>query len=195
MATPTFANAFLIDLDNPSIGVEFQGLPDDWSLEKGANWEDITILGRSEPVKSYGSSGARTFSLTLFFRVTSDPEVDLLPQVRFLEAVNYANYDQGVDRPPVLLFGWGSWISTRVVSKITSQKFMGPWTLRDLYPTAAEVTLSLEETNVKPFGYTEVRLGRNKTTGRTNVDVSRVRGSRSDSFVRPNPVTNRVSRG
>lgn len=53
--------------------LEFTELPEELSLTRSANYIDIDIVGRSEPLKSYSNSPSTTFDFSVKFVAVGDP--------------------------------------------------------------------------------------------------------------------------
>ena len=53
--------------------LEFTELPEELSLTRSANYIDIDIVGRSEPLKSYANSPSTTFDFSVKFVAVGDP--------------------------------------------------------------------------------------------------------------------------
>ena len=53
--------------------LEFTELPEELSLTRTANYIDIDIIGRSEPLKSYANSPSTVFDFSVKFVAVGDP--------------------------------------------------------------------------------------------------------------------------
>jgi len=157
---PNLTSAYIVDLDNPQDKLEFQFMPPEIEEDKIADWEHFTIIGRSEPVQGWGSSGPRTFNLTLRFIAGDLTPEEVKQKVDFCRSLVYPDYAANLTPPPDLLLIVGKLFSSQVICKSYRTKYMSPWDTITLLPYQAEVTFTFEEVNQFPFGKKEVRSGR-----------------------------------
>ena len=150
--------------------IPFQFMPKTITDTKVAIYNDIAIVARSSPLKSYVQSQARQITFTLDFFAA--PEAGLgfiLPpliksRIDALRALVYPSYDfSGIKPPPRCLIRIGAQLSMIGVCKQVSVMYNNetmPWTLLPL-PLAfgASVTLTFEETLNIPLSNDEVRFG------------------------------------
>lgn len=171
---PAFS-CFIVVLDR-KIGLKvtdiipFQFMPKTVTDTKVAVYNDISIIARSTPLKSYVQSQARQITFTLDFFTAPQPGLGFIipPLIRnridALRALTYPIYDvSGVKPPPRCLVRIGAQLSMIGVCKQVSVMYNNeliPWTLLPL-PLAhgASITLSFEETLNIPLSYDETRMG------------------------------------
>lgn len=71
------------------------------SDSKGANYADVTAIGRSFPIKNYAYSENRTISWTAHFMVCKEgDQIDILRKVNLLRACVYPSNDESPYAPP-----------------------------------------------------------------------------------------------
>jgi len=83
---------------------KFQLMPNEITLEKGTNWEDVEIPGRSVPLKFYRSSNSEKLLLNLQL-VTSmfqgdNAEAMVYQAIRNLKSMPYPDYSGRYVKPP-----------------------------------------------------------------------------------------------
>lgn len=172
--------------------IRFHYMPESISESKSSIWKPVDILGRSEPIRFYSSSGIRKIDLTLMFHVREagivlsdtnlndntigplvpDHENDIEINVRFLRSLVYPDYSDSARAaftpapPPVVLLKIGDWLFMRsIVTNVIVDRH-GPWSLPALFPNRVEVKISFEEFNVKPYDGNEVFNGSDNVTER-----------------------------
>jgi len=177
--------AYLRDLDAPrsdtSTTLVFGYIPEEFSESKTANWNLVDIPGRSEPIVGYVNSTVREFSLTLLFMagvgqskyvnaesgyvdtgtsVDDDDARAVKKKVDWIRSLTYPDYDNpNFVRPPHrVLLCIGKLIKSVCVVSTVGVNYKAPWD-ENLLPLVAEVSLTLQEVNKVPPGYTEVRNG------------------------------------
>jgi hypothetical protein len=175
--------AYLWDEENPGDLCVFQNMPTEFSDSKSADWSDTVIPGRSEPIKGYAASSARSFSLNITFVESMDqgdtpgfvgPVGPGFPapapwyvrdKVNFCRSLVYPDYDAGdlVQPPHTVIFVVGKLIRSRCVCKDVGVTWKGPWDPVSLIPMIAEVQMTLEEVNTLPWGQKDVRAGMDLT--------------------------------
>lgn len=104
---------------------------DAFEENKAANYADINIIGRSEPLLGYSGSGPRTFTIPLIFaaaEVGTHWEQVMKP-VWLIRSWLYPDYatPRVPNVPPALLLVMGSWLSQRVVARSATIRYHGPW--------------------------------------------------------------------
>ena len=118
-------------LGQPAGRIIFQYMPESFTETKQVNWADTDIIGRSEPVVGYRSSGPRIFNitLTLVAGLTPDPVFDVIRPLWLVRSWAYPNYtDTKVpNTPPKLLFVIGSWMIQQVILLRYDIKYTAPW--------------------------------------------------------------------
>jgi hypothetical protein len=170
--TTSALNEYVLGSSNELI---LQGIPPEIQDQKSANWSPTSILGRSEPIQGYGDSAPRSITLNLMFIESlhggdkglsnSMDNQYVRESVQFLQSLVYPNYDGGrIQPPPTCLLVIGSWLNMRFITKDVATTWKGPWSIPNLTPMVAEVSLTIEEVNYIPWGSTEVRFGANQGT-------------------------------
>lgn len=151
--------------------IRFQFMPKTISDIKSANYNDIQIIGRSSPFKSYANSGARGLAFALdFFANPESGSADMTPKkikayIDRLQALVhpiYSNYT--VAPPPRCIVSIGQQIPSVVcVCKsvnVTYNNQINPWTSQrqagGFYAFGATVQLAFEEVQEIPLGYFNV---------------------------------------
>lgn len=104
---------------------------DAFEENKSANYADINVIGRSEPILGYAGSGPRTFTIPLVFaaaEVGTHWEQVIRP-VWLIRSWLYPDYatPRLPNVPPALLLVMGSWLSQRVVARSATIRYHGPW--------------------------------------------------------------------
>lgn len=129
-----FLNSVIILEADPVQRVHFQVFPDPITDTKAVQWADVSVVGRSEPVKIYAGSGPRQFAFLLTFFASVDADDDGTPEqvkkkVEFCQSLTYPQTTRAgiVAFPPVCILVVGNLISARVVAKQMSVKYTGPW--------------------------------------------------------------------
>lgn len=120
----------------------FQMMPEAISESRKANWVDIPIIGRSEPIRAYANSEARKFSLTLQFFVSVDQAdegqmIRLRNKIDFLRSLVLPDeVNNIVIPPPVVFFIIGNQIYSRCIVNSVDIVHKDPWLprLEDFQP-------------------------------------------------------------
>jgi len=76
--------------------LEIQYVPTKLGISRGANWAEIAILGRNNPIYQY-TGGSNSLHLTLDFYSEQDNREDVVEKCRLLESWTMNN---GFDEPP-----------------------------------------------------------------------------------------------
>jgi hypothetical protein len=139
--------AMLIDLTT-SERLYFTFMPSSFSERKEAQYAQVSILGRSEPILGYSHSTGRVFSITLTFAAHQNPpQIDVLDKVRLIRSWVYPKYGAGAPTvPPRLLLKIGRWLSQRVVLLEYNITYKAPWG----YSPVSVAEDSWAETGVDP---------------------------------------------
>lgn len=178
-ARPT-ENAYLAQLKEGELEavVTFDYLPQTFSETKSANYSNINVIGRSEPIAGYAHSGPRVFQISLVFAANSDAEKEVLAPVRLLRSWLYPDYSTPSvpQTPPPLLFGVGKWLEQRVILLRADVKYHGPFRYsvvngqssdNYLAPMWAEVGVAMQEVaptgSDTPYGTHQVRIGADRS--------------------------------
>lgn len=149
--------------------IPFQFMPKTISDVKSAIYQDIQIIGRSSPFKSYSASSARTITFTLDFYTApeqgSDQPTprDIKGTIMSLQALLYPNYkDYSIAPPPKCIVHIGDQVNMLGICKTVSVSYNAqqiPWTsIRQsgaYHMFGASVALSFEEVKTIPIGYLE----------------------------------------
>lgn len=173
-------SAYIKDLSTNEV-LTFGYIPEEISDTKAANYAQIEIPGRSEPVFGYVSSGPRELSLHLKFiagigqtkyaALTSDGEtpsnsalvadntLTVLTKTRWLQSLMYPDYSTSdYTLPPhQVLLSIGLLIKSVCIIPSVNVTYKAPYD-EYLLPFIVEVDLSLYEVNKVPLGYQDVRL-------------------------------------
>lgn len=127
--------------------VEFTYMPQQFSEAKQAEYSQVPIMGRSEPLLGYGSSTGRIFQIGLSLLATGDKggsrdtpdwqqraaEEEVIKPLRLLSSWVYPDYrNDRMSIPPRLLLVIGSWLSIRVVLINYSAQYMAPYGRQDV---------------------------------------------------------------
>lgn len=171
-AAVVIQQAFLVDIDSPNRErLVFGWMPISISDEKAANWESVSIIGRSEPIMGYSDSGPRNFGFEFEFYASlfqSDQDnlggltgYDIVKQkVDWLRSLSYPDYTGQYLKPPHrVLLSIGALLKSIVICTSCNATYEGPWNER-LLPMIAKVSIALQEVNRIPFSYEQVREGR-----------------------------------
>jgi hypothetical protein len=171
-------NAYLKDMENGEI-LNFGYIPEEISDTKAANYAQIDVPGRSEPIFGYINSGPREFSLHLKFiagigqtkfaastedetpanvALITDSPVSVLVKTRWLQSLMYPDYSKAdYTLPPhKVLLSVGLLIKSVCIVPSVNVTYKSPYD-QNLLPFIAEVDISLQEVNTIPFGFSDIR--------------------------------------
>lgn len=150
--------------------IPFQFLPEMVRDSKVAVYNDIAVIGRSSPVKSYSHSGARTINFALQFFAAPEAGLRMIDPVliktrvdalRALVVPDYSGFV--VQPPPRCIIHLGLQMAFMGVCKSVSVSYQGgsPWSLapQPILAHHATVDLAFEEALNIPLSNTETRLG------------------------------------
>jgi len=139
-------DAMIIDLLETRV-LEFVYMPAEFSESKAAEWANVNILGRSEPIVSYSHSGPRVFNLNLWFIVHGERSYaqEILEPIRLIRSWVYPYYstqERGqpntrLSTPPTLLFVVGSWLRQRCIAQRYNITYRAPWGRDDVNLSSA----------------------------------------------------------
>jgi len=174
----------LYDLVKPGLReIRVEYMPPSFSESKSANYAQVPILGRSEPLLGYQGSGPRVFTITLHFAsMGQDPWTDVIKPIQLIRSWLYPDYTQDLPNiPPRVLFVVGAWLSSRCVAARADVTYHAPWgrlpfsrqafspgsaggAERDsMVPYWAEVNLVLQEvtenSNTTPWDHYDIDTG------------------------------------
>lgn len=149
--------------------IPFQFMPDSIGDSKTANYNDINIIARSMPIKSYAHSSSRMINFTLDFFTSPEQGLKIISplllktRIDALRALVYPEYTPfAIKPPPRCLVHIGAQLAFLGVCRSVSVSYsnQAPW---DLNPIAlahhAKVALTFEESLNIPLSNMEVRLG------------------------------------
>lgn len=156
-----YSLGYLYDLTN---GGSFKFILPEFSEQYSANYDAISIPGRSADVQSYTSTSSpqRTVSLQLMageglYAYGEDSEDALLNDIAFIKSLCYPDYETSIVKPPpiVLLYLGPSSILKGVMTScsINGKK---PFT-RDGRPMYFEVNFTVVQATDNPADYKDVR--------------------------------------
>lgn len=128
-------SAGLFLASDPTKGVRFQMWPDNIQDSKVVNWSNIEVIGRSEPILAFHSSGSRELAFMLLFAASVDEADDIgvakvQERVNFLKSCSYPTKSKETGfstMPPVLTLIVGDLIYTRCVIKSIDISWAGTW--------------------------------------------------------------------
>lgn len=156
-------------MDNKGSGLDhipFQFMPKTITDNKQALYNDIQIIGRSSPFKTYSGSSARGISFTLDFYASPEQGMDdntpkqIKRVIDRLQALVHPIYQKNVmNPPPRCLVHIGDQIEMVGVCKNVTVNYVNsttPWTgsMRGgTYAFGASVALAFEEVQDIPLGY------------------------------------------
>jgi hypothetical protein len=120
----------------------FQMMPDNVLESRKANWVDIPIIGRSEPIRAYANSEARKFNLTLMFAVSVDQAdggemIRLRNKIDFLRSLVLPDQVNNIlIPPPTVFFVLGNQLYSRCIVNSVDIVHKDPWLprLEDFQP-------------------------------------------------------------
>ena len=136
-----------------------------------ANWEDVEILGRSVPIRTYSNSSGRSFSLTLNFSASmyqndDGSYVGLEIKLAFLRALVYPEYGEIIRPAPKCILSIGQWLKMPCVISDLSISRKPPWDLQTMIATVAEVSMMCNEYADIPYGRSDITIGKDIGVGR-----------------------------
>jgi hypothetical protein len=140
-------NAAIVDMVDNFIRLDFTYMPQGFSDVKGANYSNISVIGRSEPMLGYAGSGARMLSVQLIFAahgrngssIYDCAMKEVIIPTRIARSWLYPDYSKGRLRglnapgtPHPVLFVIGEWFSVRCVVKNVQVNYKAPWGYNDV---------------------------------------------------------------
>ena len=149
----------------------FTNMPENLGATKSANVASTAILGRSEPIRTFGSSSARAWNLNLDFFCNEDAQRDVVDKINFCESLAYPIFREGISQGlPTILFKFGNYLNVRTICTSVTPNIPGPWEVIDNnanigLPYYSSVSLTLEQINSSPPGHYDVRFGRHNRLG------------------------------
>ena len=149
--------------------IYFERMPESIEDSVSAEYDDVSILGRSSPHKAYSGTSGRSISLDLQFiasvhvgdvRPGQNAYVLLENKLRFLRSLAYPSYTSSVVRPPTrCLVSIGEWLKFECICSSVSITRNRPWDIEGMYGTYADVSLQFDEVSDSPFTREEVMAG------------------------------------
>lgn len=98
---------------------------------KSANYAEVNVMGRSEPILGYAGSGPRMFTIPLVFAATEQNFhfSQVIAPIWLIRSWLYPDYNttQQPQAPPPLLLVMGAWLSQRCVARSATIRYHGPW--------------------------------------------------------------------
>lgn len=205
---PPIGEAALIDLTKGAGGllselfgsglheIRFPYMPESFSESKSAEYAQVPVLGRSEPLLGYRGSGPRIFNLNLTFVAHAEPFLEVIKPIWLIRSWVYPDYSDDLPNvPPRVLFVVGKWLSQRCVVLRVDITYHAPWgrlpwstqittpggltdpfsLLKDsVLPYWAEVSLTLQETaentDYTPWDHNQVYEGEDRGSGFFNTE-------------------------
>lgn len=172
MTVKTYPWAYIVHVEDPAQRLEFQIFPEEISMSKAAEYTSMGIVGRSEPVRAYSSSGSKTYSFELTFVASVDQNdggssYDVLEKINWLESLVYPEYKNNITYPPPVVFLIvGDAINARCITTEVSPVLRGPWEINESPlgdefnwegPIQAVASVTFEEVNLTPLSSTDIR--------------------------------------
>jgi hypothetical protein len=159
--TPKMREALLIDLTAAAEGTrvqfEFPYMMESFTDSKSAEYANVIVRGRSEPVLGYSHSSNRTFGVNFQLAANKDPFVEVIEPCWLIRSWTYPYYPQSQaalpNVPPRVLFVLGKWLSSRCVVTRVDITYHAPWG-RIPY-SSQEGTPGGTPDNDNPFGSTD----------------------------------------
>lgn len=154
--------------------IPFQFMPDLIQENKAAQYNDILIMARSTPVKSYAYSGARnlSFTLDLFAQPEAGQKVPTPEMIKFkidsLRSLVYPDYSSSfiMKPPPRCLVRIGAQLAFLGICRNVSVQYKHggnngvPWTIGPgALAHGASVSLTFEEVLNIPLDQTQITQG------------------------------------
>lgn len=125
-----------------------------------AQWNETSVMGRSEPWQTYNSTGPRQIPLDFELQATEDPQKDVVDPGRWLQASQFPVYtDTRIYRPPIFLFFWGNLFNVRCRVDQATITWKGPWTDGGMLPHRADVSLSLKAVSSRAPSWSSIAKG------------------------------------
>lgn len=133
---------------------------------RDANWNEQTSIGRSEPYQIYSGGSAITYGFSVAFVAQTDPREDVINPCRWLQALQYPNYQGKFAPPPLCNMFVGNFFKARGIMKSVGVTWGGETWTDEFLPMSAEVSITFTETNSAPLGTSDfsgyIKSGRSK---------------------------------
>jgi len=152
----------IVDFDSDTNDrIKFDYIPGEITESIQANWEEVTIIGRSNPILTWGSTGARQVSLQLtFFADGNDGGVrkEVFQKIRFLQSFQFPEYaSNNVFAPHRVHLILGTFINIVGIMEASEVTWKAPYELDTKLPLMAEIPLTIKETDLDPRGFKAFR--------------------------------------
>lgn len=151
---------YLVDLTN---GGRFDFILPEFSEGNSANYDQISIPGRSSEVMSYTTTAGRKVSVNLELfageglYTGSDPIRDLQQDVAFVKSLAYPNYQGSIVLPPpVVLCYLGPELIIKGVVTSVSTEYKKPYTV-DGIPMRVNLSIDITQTSDNPADVFDMR--------------------------------------
>lgn len=156
---------YLLDLVN---GGEFKFYVPEYNVDTVANWEDISILGRSASIKGYNSTSSRSLDIELELiagaglyssprGANKDRIQDLHDDIAFLQSLAYPDYSKAIVLPPpVVMLYLGPHLKMKGIVSNVRVNYMKPYDSK-LRPMHAVVNFTVTHITDNPPDYYDVR--------------------------------------
>lgn len=152
---------YLIDLTN---GGEFKFYVPEFSESTSANWDDISIIGRSTSVKAYNSTQSRSIDISLqlvagigMYANGADKIDSMIKDVEFVKSLEYPDYSKSIVLPPpVVLLYLNPAIKLRGVVSQVRAEYKKPYDSKNR-PMICELTFTVVQNTSSPPDYNDIR--------------------------------------
>lgn len=116
--------------------IHFVHTMDAFEESKTAEYANVNIIGRSEPVLGYSHSGPRVFNIPLHFVATKNPFEEILKPIWLIRSWLYPDYTNMTvpNVPPRVLLVMGAWLSQRCICTRVDITYQKPWGRVTLHP-------------------------------------------------------------
>lgn len=136
--------------------MSFDVTPDEFTDSNSSGFDNENIRGRSTPIWGYNSSGPRTASLNL--NLYDDYlYYGIQNTVRFLRALEYPSYTQGIVTPPSAHMRYGDMFAAKVIVTQVDITWSGPY--KSGHNINAQASLSFTEVVDTPYSVGQIERG------------------------------------
>jgi len=133
MIRQAIINNCFLRIDNADVEpriLNFTNVPDNIGTSKDSRIHENIIYGRAEPIRTWGGSEGRSWTLNLDFMATANVEEEVLKKMYWCEALSYPIYKNGISLGiPVVQFKFGDYLNLLCVCNDVSVVMDGPWEL------------------------------------------------------------------
>lgn len=152
---------YLIDLTN---GGEFKFYVPEFGETASANWDDISIIGRSTSVKAYNSTQSRSIDISLqlvagvgLYSTGADRIGNMIKDVEFVKSLEYPDYSKSIVLPPaVVLLYLNPAIKLRGVVSQVRAEYKKPYDSKNR-PMICELSFTVVQNTNSPPDYNDIR--------------------------------------